>query len=93
MEVRLPRIIESHPSADGTIKWVMELQDGQRIETVFIPEGRRGTICVSSQVGCALDCAFCATARQGFNRNLSVSEIIGQVWHAARQLDKPPPTW
>jgi 23S rRNA (adenine2503-C2)-methyltransferase len=90
VEIRMPRIIESHPSADGTIKWVMELQDGQRIETVFIPEGRRRTICVSSQVGCALECAFCATARQGFNRNLTVSEIIGQIWHAARQLDQPP---
>jgi 23S rRNA (adenine2503-C2)-methyltransferase len=90
VEIRLPRIVESHPSEDGTIKWIMELHDGQRIETVFIPEGRRSTICVSSQVGCALECAFCATARQGFNRNLAVSEIIGQVWHAARQLDKPP---
>ncbi len=90
VEMRLPRIIQSHPSADGTIKWVMELHDGQRIETVHIPEGKRSTICVSSQVGCALNCAFCATARQGFNRNLSVAEIIGQVWHAARQLDTPP---
>ncbi|AFL74648.1 bifunctional tRNA (adenosine(37)-C2)-methyltransferase TrmG/ribosomal RNA large subunit methyltransferase RlmN [Thiocystis violascens] len=90
VEIRLPRIVEAHPSEDGTIKWIMELHDGQRIETVFIPEGRRSTICVSSQVGCALECAFCATARQGFNRNLAVSEIIGQVWHAARQLDKPP---
>ncbi len=90
VDMRLPRIIESHPSADGTIKWVMALHDGQRIETVFIPEGKRSTICVSSQVGCALECAFCATARQGFNRNLAVSEIIGQVWHAARQLGRPP---
>lgn len=90
VEIRLPRLAESYPSADGTIKWIFELHDGQRIETVFIPEGRRRTICVSSQVGCALECAFCATARQGFNRNLTVGEIIGQVWHAARQLDKPP---
>ncbi|MBK1717274.1 23S rRNA (adenine(2503)-C(2))-methyltransferase RlmN [Thiocystis violacea] len=89
-EMRLPRIIEEHPSSDGTNKWVMELHDGQRIETVFIPEGKRSTICVSSQVGCALNCSFCATARQGFNRNLSVSEIIGQVWQAARRLDRSP---
>lgn len=86
----LPRIIHTQPSADGTLKWVMELADGQRVETVHIPEDGRSTICVSSQVGCALDCAFCATARQGFNRNLEVGEIIGQVWHAARQLGTPP---
>jgi 23S rRNA (adenine2503-C2)-methyltransferase len=89
-EVRLPRLIHEEPSADGTRKWVMELDDGQRIETVFIPDQGRTTVCVSSQVGCALDCTFCATARQGFNRNLSVGEIIGQVWHAARQLGTPP---
>jgi 23S rRNA (adenine2503-C2)-methyltransferase len=89
VEIRLPRILQTHPSADGTTKWVMELTDGQRVETVFIPEGKRSTICVSSQVGCALECAFCATARQGFNRNLSVAEIIGQVWHAARQGTPP----
>ena len=88
--IRLPRIVRAHPSADGTTKWIMELDDGQHIETVYIPEGKRSTICVSSQVGCALECAFCATARQGFNRNLSVAEIIGQVWHATRQLGKPP---
>lgn len=89
-EIRPPRIILERPSEDGTTKWVMELTDGQRIETVFIPEGRRTTICVSSQVGCALDCAFCATARQGFNRNLSAGEIIGQVWQATRRLGAPP---
>lgn len=89
-DIRPPRIIQDHPSADGTTKWVMELQDGQRVEAVFIPEGKRSTLCVSSQVGCALNCAFCATARQGFNRNLSVAEIIGQVWHAARQLGTAP---
>jgi 23S rRNA (adenine2503-C2)-methyltransferase len=87
--LELPHLSAVHPSADGTQKWVMELHDGQRVETVCIPEGRRRTLCVSSQVGCALNCAFCATAQQGFNRNLSVSEIIGQVWHAARQLDQP----
>ena len=88
--LRLPRIIHSRPSADGTLKWVMELADGQRIETVYIPEEGRSTLCVSSQVGCALDCAFCATARQGFNRNLRVGEIVGQVWHATRQLGTAP---
>lgn len=90
VELRLPRILHTQPSADGTVKWVMELEDRQRIETVHIPEEGRSTLCVSSQVGCALDCAFCATARQGFNRNLEVSEIIGQVWQAARQLGEPP---
>jgi 23S rRNA (adenine2503-C2)-methyltransferase len=89
-ELRLPRIVESQPSADGTIKWVMEIGDGQRVETVYIPEPGRSTVCISSQVGCALDCAFCATARQGFNRNLSVGEIIGQLWHATRQMGEPP---
>jgi 23S rRNA (adenine2503-C2)-methyltransferase len=86
----LPRIVHTRPSADGTVKWVLELEDGQRIETVFIPEEGRSTVCVSSQVGCALDCAFCATARQGFNRNLAVGEIVGQIWHATRQLGAPP---
>ncbi|UHD14847.1 23S rRNA (adenine(2503)-C(2))-methyltransferase RlmN [Thiocapsa bogorovii] len=90
VEIRLPRIIYDQPSADGTIKWIMELEDGQRIETVFIPEGRRTTICVSSQVGCALNCSFCATATQGFNRNLTVGEIAGQIWHATRQIGTAP---
>jgi 23S rRNA (adenine2503-C2)-methyltransferase len=89
-QVRLPRAAEEQPSADGTIKWVLELADGQRVETVYIPEERRSTLCVSSQVGCALDCSFCATARQGFNRNLDVGEIIGQVWFATRKLGRPP---
>ncbi|CRI64111.1 putative radical SAM enzyme, Cfr family, yfgB [Thiocapsa sp. KS1] len=90
VEIRLPRIIHDQPSADGTVKWIMELEDGQRIETVFIPEGRRTTICVSSQVGCALNCSFCATATQGFNRNLTVGEIAGQIWHATRQMGAAP---
>lgn len=89
-EICVPRLIDEQPSADGTRKWVMELGDGQRVETVFIPEGRRTTVCVSSQVGCSLDCSFCATAGQGFNRNLSVGEIVGQVWHAARGLGEAP---
>lgn len=88
--IDLPRVALEQPSADGTIKWLFDLHDGQRIETVYIPEEGRSTLCVSSQVGCALDCRFCATARQGFNRNLSAGEIIGQVWYATRALGKPP---
>lgn len=75
-------------SSDGTRKWVMELTDKNRIETVFIPEQDRGTLCISSQVGCALDCSFCSTARQGFSRNLNVSEILSQVWLANRLLSE-----
>jgi 23S rRNA (adenine2503-C2)-methyltransferase len=89
-EVRLPELIYEQPAPDGTRKWLLELRDGQRIETVHIPDAGRSTLCVSSQVGCALDCAFCSTARQGFNRNLSVAEIIGQVWIATRELGAPP---
>lgn len=85
-----PEIVFEQPSLDGTTKWVMALPDGQRVETVAIPDGDRMTLCVSSQVGCALDCSFCSTAQQGFNRNLSAGEIIGQVWQAARELGKPP---
>jgi 23S rRNA (adenine2503-C2)-methyltransferase len=90
VRLNLPRIVHTQPSADGTVKWVLELEDGQRVETVFIPEEGRSTVCVSSQVGCALDCAFCATGRQGFNRNLAVGEIVGQIWHATRELGAPP---
>ena len=82
----VPSVSEEHLSKDGTCKWLFELHDGNRIETVYIPEKDRGTLCVSSQIGCALDCSFCATARQGFNRNLSVDEIIGQVWLANHLL-------
>jgi 23S rRNA (adenine2503-C2)-methyltransferase len=89
-EVVTPRIALAQPARDGTVKWVLELADGQHIETVHIPDGTRSTICVSSQVGCALDCSFCSTAQQGFNRNLSVAEIIGQVWVAARELGEMP---
>lgn len=85
-EVRAPEIVFEQRSTDGTRKWLLQLDDGNRIETVFIPEEGRGTLCVSSQVGCALACTFCSTARQGFNRNLSVAEIIGQLWTAQRQL-------
>lgn len=85
-EIKLPEIAHQQDSTDGTHKWVIRLADGNCIETVFIPENDRGTLCVSSQVGCALNCSFCSTAQQGFNRNLSVAEIIGQVWLAVRQL-------
>lgn len=76
---------------DGTRKWLLRLTDGNCIETVFIPEKNRGTLCVSSQVGCSLNCSFCSTGKQGFNRNLTVAEIIGQVWMASRSLGNNPP--
>ncbi|MBE9559434.1 MAG: 23S rRNA (adenine(2503)-C(2))-methyltransferase RlmN [Proteobacteria bacterium] len=75
-------------STDGTRKWLLQLSDGNHIEAVFIPEDDRGTLCVSSQVGCALDCSFCSTGRQGFNRNLTTAEIISQVWLAAHLLEE-----
>src|SRR5829696_7970795 len=87
-EVRAPAVLSEHRSADGTVKWLFDVGIGNGIETVFIPEEDRGTLCVSSQVGCALDCKFCSTGRQGFNRDLSVSEIIGQVWMANRRLEE-----
>lgn len=86
----LPAVELDQRSRDGTAKWLFELSDGNRIETVYIPEANRGTLCVSSQVGCALDCSFCSTGRQGFNRNLTVSEIIGQVWLATALLAQDP---
>jgi len=84
--IRLPSIRYQQASTDGTTKWLLQLADGNCIETVFIPEKERGTLCVSSQVGCVLNCTFCSTAQQGFNRNLTVAEIIGQVWVAAHAL-------
>lgn len=89
-EIRAPEIESEQLSDDGTRKWLVRVDGENCVETVFIPEGERGTLCVSSQVGCPLACSFCATARQGFNRNLSVGEIIGQVWLAARQLGQLP---
>jgi 23S rRNA (adenine2503-C2)-methyltransferase len=85
-EVRLPEVAEDRLSTDGSRKWLLRLADGNGIETVFIPEEGRGTLCVSSQAGCPLDCSFCATAQQGYHRNLTTAEIIGQVWQAARLL-------
>lgn len=84
--IALPQIARRQTSRDGTVKWLLRLADGNCIESVFIPENTRATLCVSSQVGCALNCSFCATAKQGFNRNLGVDEIIGQVWLANREL-------
>lgn len=89
-KVSVPDIIEQQLSDDGTIKWLFSLENGNAIETVFIPENDRGTLCVSSQIGCALECSFCSTAQQGFNRNLSTAEVIGQVW-AANQAMKVLP--
>ncbi|GLO60041.1 dual-specificity RNA methyltransferase RlmN [Vibrio sp. MACH09] len=84
-EIKAPYVSDAQHSSDGTIKWAMRVGD-QDVETVYIPEDDRATLCVSSQVGCALECKFCSTAQQGFNRNLKVSEIIGQVWRAAREI-------
>ncbi|MFO7603018.1 MAG: 23S rRNA (adenine(2503)-C(2))-methyltransferase RlmN [Gammaproteobacteria bacterium] len=84
--VAAPEIGETQASSDGTIKWLMRLADGNGIETVYIPEEDRATLCISSQVGCTLNCTFCSTAQQGFNRNLTTAEIIGQVWRANQAL-------
>jgi 23S rRNA (adenine2503-C2)-methyltransferase len=85
-EVRVPDIVRVQRSLDGTRKWLLRADSSQAFEMVFIPEPDRGTLCISSQVGCALDCAFCSTAQQGFNRNLTSAEIVGQVWLARREL-------
>jgi len=86
-QIRAPEIVREQLSGDGTRKWLLRVDAGNCIETVFIPEPGRGTLCISSQVGCALNCRFCSTAQQGFNRNLSSAEIIGQLWLANRALD------
>ncbi len=87
--LELPELISEHPSKDGTVKWLLKLKCGNSIETVFIPETERGTLCISSQVGCTLNCRFCSTATQGFNRNLAVEEIIGQILFAVIRLGIP----
>lgn len=84
--ITLPEIVEEFASEDGSYKWIIKVASGSSIEMVFIPEAGRGTLCVSSQAGCSLDCSFCATGKQGFNSNLSVAEIIGQLWLANREL-------
>ena len=89
-EIRVPEIVSRYDSADGTRKWLLRADSSQAFEMVFIPEIDRGTLCISSQVGCALDCSFCSTAQQGFNRNLSTAEIVGQVWLANRELGFEP---
>ena len=91
-EVRAPEIISNDFSTDGTRKWVVRVDSGSSVEMVYIPEGKRGTLCVSSQAGCALDCSFCSTGKQGFNSDLTVAEIIGQVWVAARSFGSVPAT-
>ena len=88
--IHAPEIVTEQQSDDGTRKWLLRLDSGNSIETVFIPEAGRGTLCVSSQVGCALECGFCSTARQGFNRNLSSAEIIAQIWVANKALGRDP---
>ena len=88
--IRSPKIVTEQLSDDGTIKWLIEVDQQNCIETVFIPEADRGTLCISSQVGCALDCSFCATAQQGFNRNLENWEIIAQMWVANKALGANP---
>src|SRR5581483_4955207 len=85
-EIRPPEVVKVQSSADGTRKWLLRADSSQAFEMVFIPETDRGTLCISSQVGCALDCSFCSTAQQGFIRNLTTAEIVGQVWLAKREL-------
>jgi 23S rRNA (adenine2503-C2)-methyltransferase len=85
-EIRGPTVVRDSTAADGTRKWLLDVGGGNAVEAVYIPEDDRGTLCVSSQAGCALDCAFCSTGKQGFNRNLGAAEIIGQLWHANRAL-------
>jgi 23S rRNA (adenine2503-C2)-methyltransferase len=86
-EIRPPEIVSQKDSEDGTRKWAIRVEEGGLIETVFIPDGDRGTLCVSSQVGCSLDCSFCSTGKQGFQRDLTAAEIIGQVWLALKSYD------
>jgi len=86
--IQLPKVMREDVSDDGTRKWLLDMGTGNAVETVFIPEESRGTLCISTQAGCALDCTFCSTGKQGFNRNLSVAEIIGQLWWANHQLGK-----
>jgi 23S rRNA (adenine2503-C2)-methyltransferase len=89
--VQAPAIVGDTTASDGTRKWLLKVDGANAVEAVFIPETRRGTLCVSSQAGCVLDCAFCSTGKQGFNRNLSTAEIIGQLWLANRLLEGDRP--
>ncbi|HEV2212024.1 MAG TPA: 23S rRNA (adenine(2503)-C(2))-methyltransferase RlmN, partial [Gammaproteobacteria bacterium] len=91
-EIRVPEVLTEQLSEDGTRKWLLRMDSANNIETVLIPDDERGTLCISSQVGCAMDCSFCATGKQGFNRNLTAAEIIGQVWLANQRLGAMPGT-
>ena len=88
--ITAPKLMSEQTSNDGTRKWLLDVGTGNGIEVVFIPEADRGTLCVSSQVGCALDCTFCSTGKQGFNRNLTSAEIIGQLWWANKAMGRDP---
>ena len=88
--VEAPAVVSDEVAADGTRKWLLRVDEANSIESVFIPEDDRGTLCVSSQAGCVLDCAFCSTGKQGFNRNLTTAEIIAQLWLANRLLGRDP---
>ena len=90
-EISAPKVISDSTSADGTRKWLLDVDPGNAVEAVFIPEESRGTLCISSQAGCALDCQFCSTGKQGFNRNLTTAEIIGQLWWASASLRSASP--
>ena len=89
-ELAVPALMTAQESQDGTRKWLLDVGTGNGVETVFIPELERGTLCISSQIGCALECTFCSTGRQGFNRNLSAAEIIGQLWWANKAMGVTP---
>ena len=89
-EIVPPKLMTEQASKDGTRKWLLDVGTGNGIEVVFIPEDERGTLCISSQVGCALDCTFCSTGKQGFNRNLTTAEIIGQLWWANKAMGRDP---
>ena len=91
-EIRTPEIVTAQQAGDGTRKWLLRADASQAFEMVFIPEADRGTLCISSQVGCAMNCSFCSTAQQGFNRNLRTAEIVGQVWLAKQELGEAPGT-
>lgn len=86
--IKAPPVITVKHSADGTRKWLFDVGNGNAVEAVFIPEDDRGTLCISTQAGCAMGCLFCSTGKQGFNRNLTTAEIVGQLWHAERTLRK-----
>ncbi|MCP3907300.1 MAG: 23S rRNA (adenine(2503)-C(2))-methyltransferase RlmN [Oceanicoccus sp.] len=91
-EIRPPEVVTEKTSKDGTRKWAMRITGGSLVETVLIPDGDRGTLCVSSQVGCSLDCSFCSTGKQGFQRDLTAAEIVGQIWLAIKSYDAFPST-